>query len=267
MKQKINLENWRESKDLGDWGEKYFLRLLSNFNAKKIPESKKQGKKTPDYSINLLGRNIKIENKTLEPYIDFFEILKLIEPKKKLGLKFDLSRLNINKEDVDLIKQFIETKELNNKKLINGNSGINYEILVQKYKDKNSHFVSGAVINPASNLRNRLSRKAEQIQKAEILSLVILNSFIDKMTLFKEIFPITSINGIKSVLNYNYDPWDKIKDIKLIIAVYPDKKKAYLLQNHNKLNNLSSDEINLLVKNFFEKGFDIKKLKFKDYLK
>ena len=75
MVQKTNLQNWRNVEDLGDWGEKYFLDLLLSFNVKKIPESEKQGEKTPDYLINLSNREIKIENKTLEPYTNFFDIL------------------------------------------------------------------------------------------------------------------------------------------------------------------------------------------------
>src|SRR3989339_347209 len=131
-----------------------------------------------------------------------------------------------------------------------------YTINIRDNKSGNGVIVGGALINPDSGIWSQISSKEKQIQKADILSIVMLNKFIYGDGLYKSFFPVTFDEQTnQNILNYSYNPWGKISHLKSVIIVYPAQKEVFYIYNPDK--NIS---LNLKGVNKFFKKVDLNNL-------
>ncbi|HLD55425.1 MAG TPA: hypothetical protein VJB35_04155 [Candidatus Nanoarchaeia archaeon] len=266
LMKKVLSDNSKTYKDIGDLSEKYILIILKNIYGKDVEKIKESNNVSPDFDLKLGNESIKIENKAISPQLSFDEIVFSLSKEYPDILKskfFDCKPCNVHLDDYERIKEKIIEVIKNN--CINQEVRLKfkkkYTINIRDNKSGNGVIVGGALINPDSGIWSQISSKEKQIQKADILSIVMLNKFIYGDGLYKSFFPVTFDEQTnQNILNYSYNPWGKISHLKSVIIVYPAQKEVFYIYNPDKNISLNLKEVNKFKEGFEKQGFIFHKM-------
>jgi hypothetical protein len=259
--------------DIGDLGEQFTEALFKGF-------IKRHG--TPDYTITLNGKDFILETTVIEKiYTDYGEIF--YDVCEEIGIGSLASQYaisadpsNIHREDEDIFKEKLKdivnivknNRPKHEKFSMNGRIR-NYTITFERRDIGSTELCLGEIHRPASNLVNTLRKKGKnkQIEKSDILLLIILNDLIEKeYELLDELYRPISLNinflgeGTENRVITQYcleeTVWFNTR-LKCVIAVYPWNKNVVICPSLCYYEEFSTFEYAILRKVIEDKGFKV----------
>ena len=262
--------------NIGELGEQFTKALFKDVDIKKNTPP------LPDFTIILNKNAFSLETTVIgkiyrDPSEIFYDACKEIE-NKNLASEYSMSvdPYNIRREDEELFKEGL--KEILNKPKNNRfehrkfpikADKIDYTVEFEKMGTEITLLTSGTIDNPASNLINTLTKKGKnkQIEKSDILFLIILNDLIEKEFELLDVLykPISvGINVLekgsenKFITQYRLEEtvWFNTR-LKCVIAVYLGNKNVVVYPALCHYEEISAIEYAILRKLIENKGFEV----------
>lgn len=261
---------------IGGLGEQ-FTQVLFNGIIRIIPRKKNPW---PDFSIILNNKEFLLETTVLEeiysPYYNVFcDVCREIG-KENLIREYEITvdPSNIHIEDIKKFK-----KELKN--ILDGIQNQAPKKVPISVKRGDSNFIYkvtfernylGEVHGSASNLINKIRKKSKrgQIERSDILLLIVLNEYIEKEfelidVLYGQKEFRVSIENLEhsTITQYNLEEtvWSIGEKLKCVIAVYPGDKEIVICPSLRHNEEFSAVEYEILLKLMESNGFKVEFVK------
>ena len=262
--------------NIGELGEQFTKALF------KDADIKKNTPPLPDFTIILNKNSFSLETTVIgkiyrDPSEIFYDVCKEIE-NKNLASEYSMSvdPYNIRREDEEIFKKglkeilnILKNNRFEHRKFPIKAEKIDYTVEFEKMGTEITMLTSGTIDNPASNLINTLTKKGKnkQIEKSDILFLIILNDLIEKeLELLDVLYKPKSV-GInvlekgsenKFITQYRLEEtvWFNTR-LKCVIAVYPGNKNVVICPSLCHYDEFSAIEYAILRKLIETKGFEV----------
>ncbi len=252
--------------DIGDLGEQFTEGLFKGF-------IRRHG--TPDYTITMNRKDFILETTVIDkiyrnPLKIFYDICKEIGNKKlaaDYGISVDPSNLHEKdedtfKEELNEIINIIQDKRPKYQKFSIKGVIRDYTVTFERRNIDSTKLCLGEIYRPASNLIHTLIKKGKnkQIEKSDILLLIILNDLVEKNyelldELYKQMEGGTE-NEFITQYRLEETVWFNTR-LKCVIAVYPGDKNVVVCPSLCHYEEFSAVEYTILRKVIENKGFKV----------